>query len=148
MVAGTLLFAAVNSMIGQSSQNDFDQLINTYGESFAGLHIVGSFAGSGGANDNEKPDMDVTQDISGLYEKNVSDKRVEFAVFLQALCTILQVTFMGSIYITSIIFNWVLIISTKQVVFSILSTVIIVSIISIVASYKLVLTEPAVALRK
>lgn len=84
MVAGTLMFVAVNSMIGQSSQNDFDQLVDTYGDSFADMHIVGSFIGSGGLDDSEKPDMDVTQDISGLYEKYLTDKRVEFAVFLQA----------------------------------------------------------------
>lgn len=88
MIAGTLLFAAVNSTVGQSSQNDFDQLVDTYGESFADLNIVGSFVGSGGTDGSEKPSMDVTQDINGLYEKYVTDKRVEFALFLQAFDTI------------------------------------------------------------
>lgn len=69
-------------------------------------------------------------------------------VFLLSVSTMLQIIFMGSIYISSMIFNWTLIVTTKQVLLSILSTMIIVGVIGIMASYKLVTTEPAVALRK
>lgn len=68
--------------------------------------------------------------------------------FLLAASAIFQLIFMGSVYITSSFFDWTLIVSTTQVFLSILATVISVSIISTATSFKLVHTEPAVALRK
>ena len=86
MIAGTFLLTTVSGSIGGSSQSEFGELIDTYGEGLTDISVVGSFMGAGGTDDNqeEKPNADVTQDIGGLYDEYIDDERVAFTTFLQA----------------------------------------------------------------
>lgn len=86
MIASILLLTTISGTIESSSQGDFDELIDTYGDGLKDISIVGSFTSAGGAGDNqeEKPNADVTQDIDGLYDQYVGDERVDFTAFLQA----------------------------------------------------------------
>ncbi|MEK4231271.1 ATP-binding cassette domain-containing protein [Solibacillus sp. FSL H8-0538] len=99
MVAGTLLLTTGNGTIEDSSQGDFDKLIDTYGEGLKDISIIGSFMSAEGASDNqgETPNADVTQDIGGLYDHYVGDERVDFTAFLQAFDTI-KITVSGTEY--------------------------------------------------
>ncbi len=86
MVAGTFLLTTVSGTIEGSSQGEFDELIDTYGEGLTDISVVGSFIGAGETNGDgeEKPNANVTQDIGGLYDDYVVDGRVDFTVFTQA----------------------------------------------------------------
>lgn len=84
MVAGTLLLTTFSGAIGQSSQSEFDSLVETYGEGILDISLIGSFmsaSGTGGTDNG--PNGNVNQDLGGLYEKYQDDKRVEFIVSAQ-----------------------------------------------------------------
>jgi len=100
MVAGVLCLTTVSGAIGDSSQGEFDKLIDTYGEGLKDISVVGSFMSAGGTDGNqeEKPNADVTQDIGGLYDQYIGDKRVDFTAFSQAFNDI-KVTVSGKEYI-------------------------------------------------
>lgn len=83
MIAGVLLLTSASSAIGSSGNAEFEKLIDSYGENLLDISVAGSFMSAVGGDEN-KPNADVTQDISGLYEKYVDDERVQFAVFAQA----------------------------------------------------------------
>lgn len=99
MVAGVLCLTTVSGAIENSSQGEFDKLIDTYGEGLMDISLVGSFMSAGGTSGNEedKPNADVTQDIGGLYDKYMDDRRIEFTAFLQAFNDI-KVTVSGKEY--------------------------------------------------
>lgn len=99
MVAGIFLLTTVSGTIEGSSQGEFDELIDTYGEGLTDISVVASFSGAGGTSDDqeEKPNTDVTQDIGGLYDDYVVDGRVDFTVFSQAFNDI-KVTVDGQEY--------------------------------------------------
>lgn len=82
MIAGTLLLTTFSGAIGQSSQSEFDSLVETYGEGILDIGLVGSFMNAAGGND-DKPNGDVSQDLGGLYEKYENDERVEFIISMQ-----------------------------------------------------------------
>lgn len=86
VIASVLLLSLLGGTIKGSSQGEFDQLIDTYGESLCDLSIINSFidaAGTDGENE-KKPNGNVTQDIRGLYERYATDERVSFIAYLQA----------------------------------------------------------------
>lgn len=87
MMAAIVLLTTLGGAISSSSQEAFDGLFDTYGEGLLDISIVGSFMSAGGTDGSkdDKPNADVTQDIGGLYDQYVRDKRVAFAAFLQAL---------------------------------------------------------------
>ncbi|WP_211750127.1 ABC transporter ATP-binding protein/permease [Paenibacillus sp. Marseille-Q4541] len=99
MVAGILLLTTVNGTVENSSQGEFDKLIDTYGQGLNDITVVSSFMSVGGADGNmeEQPDANVNQDIGGLYDKYVGDQRVDFTAFLQAFDDI-KVTVSGKEY--------------------------------------------------
>ena len=99
MIAGTFLLTTVSGAIGGSSQGEFDELIDTYGEGLTDISVVGSFMSAGGTDDTqeEKPNADVSQDISGLYDKYIDDERVDFTVYVKAFDNI-KVTVSGKEY--------------------------------------------------
>lgn len=86
LVASTLLLTTVSGAIGDSGSREFEQLIQTYGEGILDISLVGSFTGAAGTSgeDGGKPNSDVNQDLSGLYETYQEDPRVEFIVSSQA----------------------------------------------------------------
>ena len=67
---------------------------------------------------------------------------------LSGMSAVFQAVLIGGTYLISTVFDLSLIITPVQILLTILSTGIIVSVISMIASYKLIHTEPAVALRK
>ena len=83
LIAGVLLLTAASSAIGNSGNAEFQKLLDTYGDNILDISVAGSFMSAAGG-DEDKPNADVTQDISGLYEKYANDERVQFAVFAQA----------------------------------------------------------------
>lgn len=99
MVAGILLLTTVNGTVKNSSQGEFDQLIDTYGEGLKDISVVSSFMSAGGTDGSteDQPNANVDQDIGGLYDKYVGDQRVDFTAFLQAFNDI-NVTISGKEY--------------------------------------------------
>jgi len=69
-------------------------------------------------------------------------------MLLSAMSSIINAVLVGCTYIIGIIFHLAIIITPLQILLSILSTGVVVILISILASYKLIRTEPAAALRK
>lgn len=86
LVAATLLLTTVSGAIGSSGDREFEKLLQTYGEVILDISLVGSFTGAAGTSgeDEDKPNQDVEQDLSGLYETYAQDPRVEFIVPSQA----------------------------------------------------------------
>lgn len=99
LIAGVLLLTTVSGTITSKGSEELDKLFDIYGENILDLSIAGSFIGAGGTDgsENNKPNVDVTQDISGLYDKYVKDERVEFTVFTQAFNNI-KITLNGKEY--------------------------------------------------
>lgn len=85
LMAATLLLLTVSGGISSSGQSAFDKLFATYGPSILDISIISSFTSASGTNgeENDKPNMDVTQDIGGMYDKYANDKRVEHILFIQ-----------------------------------------------------------------
>ncbi|MFJ7734961.1 ATP-binding cassette domain-containing protein [Lysinibacillus sp. NPDC097287] len=69
-------------------------------------------------------------------------------LLLATMSAISQAVLIGCTYLVGMIFNVEMIITPVQILLSILSTGVAVIVISIIASHKLISTEPAVALRK
>ena len=69
-------------------------------------------------------------------------------LLLSAMSAIFQAVIIGCTYLAGMIFNLAIMITPLQIVLSILSTGVVVIVISMIASHKLISTEPAVALRK
>ncbi len=67
---------------------------------------------------------------------------------LSALATAVNLAILGFSTLVSSLFSLPFIVSTAQIVLSVAATFAIVMLLSMLASYKLVRTEPAVALRK
>lgn len=97
VVAATLLLVTVSGAITDSSQSAFDKLFETYGESILDISIVGSFMSASGSDQNDEPNANVDQNIDGLYDKYLHDKRVSHIVFTQAYSDI-QITADGKEY--------------------------------------------------
>lgn len=99
MIASTFLLTTISGAVGGSSQDEFDELIETYGEGLTDISVVGSFISAGDTSDTqeEKPSANVSQDINGLYDKYMDDERVDFTVYLQGLNNI-SVTVRGKEY--------------------------------------------------
>lgn len=96
MIASVLLLTTVSGMLSTSGQKEFDQLFDTYGRGILDINMAGKFIGASGENE-DAPAVDVSQDISGLYDRYVNDERVEYAVMITAFKDI-SVKFDGQEY--------------------------------------------------
>lgn len=86
VIASILLLTTIGGGINNNTQSEFDQLFNTYGDSLNDISIVKGFT-DGASTDgkgNNKPNGEVSQNIEGLYDLFMNDKRVEFISYLQA----------------------------------------------------------------
>lgn len=99
LVASILLLVTLSGAIIDSSQSAFDELFSTFGDGLLDVSVAGSFMSAGGTGDseNDEPNANVTQDIGGLYEKFLTDDRVEHIVYTQAFDNI-KVTIDGKEY--------------------------------------------------
>ncbi|MGL4372332.1 MAG: hypothetical protein ACRCS6_01025, partial [Turicibacter sp.] len=84
LLSAILLLVSVSGAVTDTSKGIFDELYATYGDGLLDIDIIGSFMSAAGGND-DKPNANVTQDISGLYEIYSDDERVAHTVFLQPL---------------------------------------------------------------
>lgn len=83
------------------------------------------------------------------YKKGTIRKMiVSENLLLATMSAISQAVLIGCTYLVGMIFNWSIIITPLQIVLTILATGMVVIVISMIASHKLIQTEPAVALRK
>lgn len=84
----------------------------------------------------------------GFNKTTIRGMIVTENILLAAISAILNSLFIGATYLICVIFKLDLIITFAQISLSVLGTGIIAVLISIIASHKLLHTEPAVALRK
>lgn len=86
IVSGVLLLTTASGAISGSGQKEFDELIDTYGDSLCDISVINSFTDAAGTDnkDKNKPNGDVSQDIKGLYDLYAKDERIEFVSYLQA----------------------------------------------------------------
>ncbi|MHA0856981.1 ABC transporter ATP-binding protein/permease [Paenibacillus sp. CMAA1364] len=84
----------------------------------------------------------------GFNKGTIQKMIVSENLLLSVMSAICNAVLVGCSYVISMIFNVAIIITPLQILLSILSAGVIVILISIIASYKLIRTEPAVALRK
>lgn len=88
LVSTSFLLLNVSGSIKEASQDGFEELYNKIGEGLLDINLASSFmsaAGSSGSEKEEKPNVDVNQDIQGLYDKYLKDERVKHVVLAQAL---------------------------------------------------------------
>ncbi len=84
----------------------------------------------------------------GFTKGTIRKMIVSENLLLAAMSAISQAILIGCAYLVGMIFNLAIIITPLQIVLSILSTGVVVIVISMIASHKLISTEPAAALRK
>ncbi|MEG0641255.1 MAG: ATP-binding cassette domain-containing protein [Clostridium sp.] len=84
IVTGAFLLVSLSGGIQNSNDKVFNELIETYGFGILDISIAASFMSASGG-DEQKPNTDVSQDISGLYDKYIADERVSHILFSQAL---------------------------------------------------------------
>lgn len=99
VISSILLLVMVSGAISKNGQSVFDELFDTYGKSILDISIVQSFMGAGGTSgvEDDEPNVDVSQDIDGLYETYELDKRVDYMTSLQAFENI-KITMEGKTY--------------------------------------------------
>lgn len=81
----SLLLTTVSNRLGVNSDTAFQELFDQYGDSVLDLQLYHSFSGAAGTGDqsNKKPNVDVNQNISTIYETYKNDTRIEFIAFLE-----------------------------------------------------------------
>jgi len=84
----------------------------------------------------------------GFNKGTIGKMIVSENLLLSAMSAIFNAVLVGCTYLIGRVFNLAIIITPLQMLLSILSSGVVVILISIIASYKLIRTEPAVALRK
>ena len=73
-----MLTTATDS-IKATSNSAFDEIFDMYGDSVLDISLYNSFVGAGEATEEntDTPNVDVKQNIDGIYEKYQKDKRIE-----------------------------------------------------------------------
>ncbi|WP_232242469.1 ABC transporter ATP-binding protein/permease [Paenibacillus sp. GSMTC-2017] len=84
----------------------------------------------------------------GFNKGTIGKMIVSENLLLSAMSSICNGILIGSTYLISMIFKLAIIITPLQILLSVLATGVVVILICIIASYKLIRTDPAVALRK
>lgn len=86
LIAAVLLLVSVSGAINSKGQDEFNKLIDTYGDALCDISVINSFMDASGTQneDKKKPSGDVNQNISGLYDLYANDKRISFLTYLQA----------------------------------------------------------------
>ncbi len=84
-ISANLLIVSAGGGIQGDSEKAFEKLYSEYGNTILDVSIISSFTSASGTDDSEnnKPNGDVEQDISGFYDKYVKDDRVDYVAFLQ-----------------------------------------------------------------
>jgi ABC-type lipoprotein export system ATPase subunit len=87
LISAALLLVSVSGAVKGSGQSSFDKLFATYGEGLLDISLASSFISAGGTNGQEKdePNIDVNQNLDGLFEKYSGDPRTSHILFAQAI---------------------------------------------------------------
>lgn len=89
LVSASLLLMNTSSSIQSTSENSFDELYASMGEGLLDISIAASFMSAAGSSneteEDQQPNVDVKQNITGLYDKYLHDQRVDHVVFAQAV---------------------------------------------------------------
>ena len=87
LLSSILLLSSVTGIINKSGQDEYQKLLDTYGNALLDISIHGSFmSASGGSTDD--PNVDVDQNINGLYDQYVDDERLSSVLIAQAYSNI------------------------------------------------------------
>ncbi|MGX8833509.1 ATP-binding cassette domain-containing protein [Amedibacillus sp. YH-ame6] len=87
LIMGTcFLLTMFSNNISGASQTEFNKLFDLYGESVLDISMAHSFIGASGTSNEDKdnPNVDVKQNLKGLYEKYKNDNRVKFITYVKA----------------------------------------------------------------
>ena len=86
IVSVSCLLVNFSGAIGDSSKEMFDDLFESYGDTILDMMITSNFISASGMDENSNnkgPSAEVSQNISGLYNKYLDDHRVEYVVLSQ-----------------------------------------------------------------
>lgn len=85
-MASICLLNIVEDTFGKESDQQFQKLFATYGDSLMDIQVIHSFTDAAGTDGNTKngPKGDVTQDISSVYDTYQNDDRIAFLSYIQA----------------------------------------------------------------
>lgn len=85
LLSSLLMLTAFGGTISGNAQKEYDDLLSTYGESVLDITIHNAFmsAGGTGGETDDSPNVDVDQDINGLFYKYENDPRIDFSLIMQ-----------------------------------------------------------------
>ncbi|AEB07609.1 ABC transporter related protein [Coriobacterium glomerans PW2] len=85
LISASLLLSSAGTAVAGAGQSEFDRLYASYGDQLLDLSLFSSFIGAGYNNGkkSDDPNVDVDQDLSGLYEKYAQDDRVKMLMVPQ-----------------------------------------------------------------
>ena len=85
MLGVCFLLTTVTDSIKSTSNSAFDEIFNMYGGSVLDISLYNSFSGASGASgeNSDKPNVDVDQNVNGIYEKYQNDDRIEFITYVE-----------------------------------------------------------------
>ncbi|WP_297637353.1 ABC transporter ATP-binding protein/permease [uncultured Clostridium sp.] len=83
IISTILVITSLGGAIAKKGNETFDELYNSYGKAVLDLMVVKSFTGASGmeGDEEEAPNVDVKQDIDGVYDKYINDSRVDYILF-------------------------------------------------------------------
>lgn len=85
MLGVCFLLTTVTDSIKSTSSSAFDEIFDMYGDSVLDISLYNSFIGAGGTSgeNSDTPNVDVEQNINGIYEKYSKDERIEFITYVE-----------------------------------------------------------------
>lgn len=85
MLGACFLLTTVTDSIQSTSETAFDEIFDVYGDSVLDISLYNSFTGAVGTGDeeNDNPNVDVDQNVNGIYEKYQNDDRIEFITYVE-----------------------------------------------------------------
>lgn len=85
MIGVCFLLATVTDSIQSTSNSAFDEVFDMYGDSVLDISLYHSFIGASGTSneDSDSPNVDVDQNVNGIYEKYQNDDRIEFITYVE-----------------------------------------------------------------
>lgn len=85
MIGVCFLLTTATDSILSTSESAFDEIFDVYGDSVLDISLYNSFTGAVGTGDeeNDNPNVDVDQNVNGIYEKYQNDDRIEFITYVE-----------------------------------------------------------------
>ncbi len=85
MIGVCFLLITATDSIQSTSNSAFDEVFDMYGDSVLDISLYHSFIGASGTSneDSDSPNVDVDQNVNGVYEKYQNDDRIEFITYVE-----------------------------------------------------------------